>query len=228
MAWFMKIDVGNALFEYEDKSGYAGDQKTPLPFHHWNPGPKITDTSNIPTSAIQTLPGEPHDAIEIASTGVISSRLKTILEGAEPGVHQFFPVTMKRMDGTPYPDPFYIFHPTRYAPCVLLSRSGARSRIVSIHDTARLPKYFVRGDEIVISRPAYGERKIFGSLWLEPQALLVTDEVMARLKSANIHYLWTYPVKELDEPWVFENEAPQDLLACLREHPDRRLRLTPF
>jgi hypothetical protein len=228
MAWVMQIDVGNALFKYEDKSGNAHDQKTPLPFHYWNPGPKITDTSNIPTSAIQALPGEPYDALRIVSTGVISSRFKTILEDAEPGIHQFFPVTMKRMDGTPYPDPFYIFHPTRYAPCVLLSRSGISEKIVSRNDMAKVPQYIVHQDEIVISRPAYGERKIFGSLWLEPQALLVTDEVMARIKAANIQNIRTYPVKELDESWVFENEAPQDLLACLRERPDVKLRLTPF
>jgi hypothetical protein len=49
----------------------------------------------------------------------------------------------------------------------------------------------------------------------------VTDDVMDRMKAERITNLYARPAKELDEPFVFENEDPE-LAAWLASHPTLR------
>ncbi len=221
MTWYMGFWDG-PMFKWQDRSGYYADEETPLPFSLWFPGPKVTDTSNIPTVAVQTLPytEELPDVFPINSAGVVSARFKAIVETVEPDMHQFFPVELRRENGTAHVGEYFIFHPTRYAPCVLLSKSGIRSKVtVQYGRRTGLPNYHVHDGEYVISRPAYGDRKIFGSFFVEHDALLVADEVVERIKAEQLTNFRLYPVRELDKPWVFENEAPE-LAAFLKERPD--------
>ena len=221
MVWYLGIWEEGPIFKWEDKSGLYGHATTPLPFGLWTPSGKIDDTSNIPTVAVHTSgSGKVPDVKRIGDAGVISERLKNIIEDIEPGIHQFFPVTLKKKSGEAYPGHYYIFHPTQYAPCVLLSKSGIRSKVIVERGIRKgLPHYNVHADEYVISRSAYGDRKIFGSLFVMNDGLFVSDEVMARIKTAKLKSVMAYPVTELDEPWNFEKEAP-DLAAFLKDRPD--------
>jgi len=226
MAWFMSFWEGGPTpsFEWEDKSGLYGDKHTPLPFSKWTASPKVDDISNIPTVAIQTDEAPLTDVFWVGDAGVISRRFKQIIEDFEPGVHQFFPVTLKRMDGSQYDEEYFIFHPTSYAPCVLLSKCGIRSKVTVKHGPyIGLPHFHPHEDEYVISRPAYGDRKIFDSIFVMNDGLLVADDLMARIKAEDIQFLRVYPVKEIDEPWLFEKEAPE-LAAFLKDHPDIKSR----
>ena len=49
--------------------------------------------------------------------------------------------------------------------------------------------------------------------------IFVVDEFMDRIESDKLQNFMKYRVKELDEPWVFEEEAP-DLAAFLKDRPD--------
>ncbi|MBD8556233.1 hypothetical protein IFT84_17125 [Rhizobium sp. CFBP 8762] len=223
MAGYLSFWPEGPQFEWQDKSGSRVDEKTRLPFFVWVPSPKVTDTSNIPTIAIQTNKVRLVDAFRIMDASVVSARFKAIIEEFEPNVHQFFPVELRRKDGTPYEDSYFIFHPTRMAPCVLLSKSKISEIVrVKVGPRTGLPNYHVREDEYVISRPAFGERKVFGSLFLGGgggDALFVSDAVMARMKAKKLTNLITYPVEERDEPWVFEKEAPE-LVEFLKDKPE--------
>ena len=220
MVWYLGVWAEGPIFEWQDKSGSYADPDTPLPFSRWLPGPKVEDTANIPTLAIHKQGGPLPDAFWIRDAGVVSERFKAIVDDIEPNTHQFFPVTLKRKDGTPCPGKYFIFHPTRYAPCVLLSKSGVRSKvIVKRGERKGLPNYHIHYDEYVISRPSYGDRKIFGSLFIMRDGIFVVDEFMDRIEGDKLQYFMKYRVKELDEPWVFEEEAP-DLAAFLKDRPD--------
>lgn len=219
MTWYMGFWHG-PMFEWQDKSGYYGDEKTPLPFSLWAASPKVTNTENIPTAAIQLDEEQLPDVFPINSAGVVSARFKAIVEAVEPDVHQFFPIELRRKDSTLHEGDYFIFHPTRYAPCVLLSKSGIRSKVtVKYGSRAGMVNYHVHYDEYVISRPAYGDRKIFGSFSVEHDALLVTNEVVERIQAEKLTNFRLYPVRELDEPWIFENEEPE-LAAFFKDRPD--------
>lgn len=224
MAWFITIAEESApMCRWMDKPGkYVGHLAPPearvqsLPFYKWAGSPKVTDMTNIPNIAIQKDQRQPTDAFWIGSAGVVSKRFKDVIEDCEPGVHQFFPIVLQQKNGVPYEQEFFIFHPTGRVPCTLLSKMEGVERLKNI---AGEPYYWFQDSVFVISRPAYGDRKIFSTLFLKSEALLVTDDAMERIKRARIKYLRVHPVKELDEPWIFEQEAPE-LAAFLKEHPD--------
>lgn len=220
MAWLMLIWEEQPMFEWQDKSGAYADRETPMPFSMLTPSPKVFDTSNILTAAIQTGGGKPADVMRIHHCAVVSERFKRIVEEFEPGVHQFFPVTLNRKNGAPYDEAYFIFHPTQNAPCVLLSKCDLGETIIVKYGARKgMPIPHVHYDGYVISRPAYGDRKIFGSIFVKGDCLLVTDDVMARIKEENISNLYTRPAKEIDESFIFEKEDPSGA-EYLRKHPE--------
>ncbi len=87
-----------------------------------------------------------------------------------------------------------------------------------------MPIYQVDERECVISRPAYGDRKVFHSIFLDDETLLITDDVKARLEAERISGLYFIYVRELDEPWILEKEAPL-LAAFLKDHPEIALEI---
>jgi hypothetical protein len=225
MAWLMRISLDSkGDFRWLDKNGKILEgYYNKMGFWMWVPGPKVTDVSGIPTIAVRTTRAAPSDALWIPegnTAGVVSARFKVVIEEFEPGVHQFFPVTLTQKDGTIVADDYFIFHPTRYAPCVLLSKSRINSTIiVKYGPKTGMPSYQVDERECVISRPAYGDHKVFGSLFQPNKTLLITDDVKARLEAERISGLHFIYVRELDEPWIFEKEAPL-LAAFLKDHPE--------
>lgn len=235
MAWLMRISLDSkGDFKWLDKNGkvlpgyYAG-----MGFWMWAASPKVTDISGIPTVAVRTSRAAPSDALWIPkgnTAGVVSARLKSLIEEFEPDGHQFFPVTLIQKDGSVVADDYFIFHPSRYAPCDLLSKSKIRSSFRVEHGPKTgMPCYYIDEREFVISRPAYGDHKVFGSMFLDGENLLITDEVKARLETEHISGLCFHYVREMDEPWIFEKEAPL-LAAYLEEHPEFRVdyQLTPY
>lgn len=227
MAWLMRISLDSkGDFKWLDKDGkilpgyYYG-----MGFWMWAASPKVTDISGIPTIAVRTSRAAPSDALWIPkgnTAGVVSARFRSVIEEFEPDGHQFFPVTLTQKDGSVVADDYFIFHPSRYAPCVLLTKSKlSEIIIVKYGPRAGTPSYYVDEREHVISRPAYGDHKVFGSMFLDGENLLITDEVKARLEAERISGLCFHYVQELDKPWIFEKEAPL-LAAYLEEHPEFR------
>lgn len=224
MAWFMTVaEETGPMCHWVDKRGeFVGPLAPPqarvgsLPFYKWAADPKVTDLANIPTLAIQEDKRKPTDVFWIGDASVVSERFKNVIEECEPGVHQFFPFVLQQKNGVPHEARFFIFHPARYATCVLLSKMEGVEKATNIDG---IPYYSFQDNAYVISRPAYGDRKFFGAMFLWATALMVTDDAMERIKKARIKYLRIHPVKELDEPWSLEKEAPE-YAAYLRSVPE--------
>jgi hypothetical protein len=223
MAWFMNVWEEQPYFKWEEWKDGRPDL---LPFGGLTPGPKITDPSALPKTAVQKDTKKLCDVINVQDQGltliIVSARFKAIIEHFEPEKHQFFPVTLKRKSGAVYDDKYFIFHPTSNAPCVLVSKCDIQTTIVVKYGPRTgMPSKHIHYDGYVISRPAYGTRKVFGSPYVGNDSLLVTDDVMDRMKAERITNLYARPAKELDEPFVFENEDPE-LAAWLASHPTLR------
>lgn len=219
MAWYLGVWHDENCFEWQDKSGLYDHGKDSLPFGKWTPSPKVLDTANIPTVARRILGGSLEDALWIGDAGVISGRFKSIIEAAEPDRHQFFPVALTDTEGRPYPNSYFIFHPISNVPCVLLSKCRNRSTIIVKHGPRTgMPIHIPRENGYALSRPAYGDRKIFGSIFLMNKGLFVTNDVMKEIHTQKLTNLITYPATEFDEPFHFENEAP-DVAAFLERNP---------
>jgi hypothetical protein len=223
MAWFMNVWEEQPYFKWEEWKDGSPEE---LPFQGLVPGPKIADPSALPKTAVQKDTKKLCDVINVRDQGltliIVSARFKAIVEHFEPEKHQFFPVTLKRKSGAVYDDKYFIFHPASNAPCVLVSKCDIRSTIVVKYGPRTgMPIKSIHYDGYVISRPAYGTFKVFGSPYVGADSLLVTDDVMDRMKAERITNLYARPAKELDEPFVFENEDPE-LAAWLASHPTLR------
>lgn len=125
MAWLIDImhDGGEPEFEFEGKSGLAKSGPGSLPFYLWIGQPKVADITNVPTVARLINDVPLHDAFWIAHTGVVSQRLRDVIEGNEPNTHQFFPLKLHRKNGSLIPDNYFIMHVTQRVPCVFFKKS---------------------------------------------------------------------------------------------------------
>ncbi len=42
MTWYIGMEADGPMFDWQDRSGFYADEKTPLPFGVWTPSPSIT------------------------------------------------------------------------------------------------------------------------------------------------------------------------------------------
>ena len=214
-------------FEFEDAKGRSSGEGY-LPFYHWVGSEKVTDLSNIPTSARQTRKGKLTDAFWVANAGLVSPRFKDLIEEIEPDTHQFFPVTLKDTHGTTYPDPYYIWHVTQLVPCVMFKESGYTSTGLVKYGPGKGQTYYSCDDaSLVISKQAIAGRKIFSTSIICAGLLLVPDEMVKKIKKQGIKFLRIHPVVEVDRPWLPEENCPE-LLVYNEEHPDQAVSFEPL
>jgi hypothetical protein len=226
MVWFLGIWAGGPLFEWEDKSGLYGHKETPLPFGKWTPSKKITDTINIPKYAKQSGSELISDAFWIGDAGVVSARFKNIVEEYEPDRHQFFPIVLKKESGEPYSEDYYIFHPTSYVPCVLLSECKRVGRLTVRHGpNSGMPGYTVDMAGFAVSETAIGDRKIFGSIFVPNKGLFVANEIMERIQALKMTNFIEFPVKVVQKNWSLRDEAP-DIYNFMKENPNLKTYMT--
>ena len=214
-------------FEFEDATGRSSGEGY-LPFYHWVGSEKVTDLSNIPTSARQTRKGKLTDAFWVANAGLVSPRFKDLIEEIEPDTHQFFPVALKDIDGTPYPDQYFIWHVTQQVACVMFKESDNWPiGSVKYGPTVGQPIYSCHDTGLVISKSAFSHRKIFTTGAVCGGELIIPDDMVRKIKKQGIKFLRMHPVVEVDRPWLPEENCPE-LLAYNEEHPDQAVSFEPL
>ncbi|WP_068319009.1 imm11 family protein [Polycladidibacter hongkongensis] len=82
------------------------------------------DPENVPRTARRTKKKRIPDVFQTAGRCVASQRFKDLLEEFEPGVHQFFPLTLIDHDGSKVQPDYYIFNCTVAVDSILLKESG--------------------------------------------------------------------------------------------------------
>ncbi len=153
-------------------------------------------------------------------TGV-SERLRQIIEYVEPGVHQFFPVTILQRSGTPFDEKYYILNVAQKFGAQL-HRTGAPNVVreelfrTGLDNPYGSPPYLVLGD----NNPVFSRPKIAGRhLWIHTDTLnkcvVMSDAMFKRWKKEKIRRYEVFPKKgfyqEVDAPWTADEQIPQTL-----------------
>ncbi len=148
----------------------------------------------------------------------ISDQLRQIIEDIEPGVHQFFPVTILQRSGTPFDEKYYILN--------VAQKFNAQLHRPDQSDDSRREKFTLYGDqvppylELGAMNPAFSRPKIAGRhLWIHTDRLnkcaVMSDVMFKRWKKEKIRRYEVSPIKgsyqEVDNPWIAEEQIPVTL-----------------
>lgn len=191
-----------------------------LPFYLWIGAPKVAVITNVPTVARQINDVPLHDAFWIAHAGVVSERLRDVIEGIEPNTHQFFPLKLHRKNGSLISDNYFIMHVAQRVPCVFFKKSKETSlRRVRFGDSAGSPIFWCSDDGLVISKPAFGSRHLFSTSIVAGGLILVSDTLGDELKRQNIRDLYMSKITEIEDEWLPEEDVPE-FMEWLEDHPD--------
>ncbi len=211
-AYYVNMDIlSSPEFEFENYEGF-------MPFFKFARNPKFADEKYIPRSAIQLDKRKTYnDIMQVSGAYVLSDRFRAIIEDAEPGVHDFFPIEVKRKDGSPLEESYFLVGIKQFFPCVLphLSRCSKVNRTGDGRPTQTCSERY-----LVLSRPAIGKMQVFISGVIGGGKLIVSQAVGRRLIEEKIKRLDLYPVTLSDEVWDFDIHAPE-FAEWYRSNPDR-------
>ena len=91
-------------------------------WHSGNPIPPEV----LPTR-VRVLKGKgPFDWAQVGTPVLVSAAFRHCVEQLNPGQHGFFPVTMEEKDGTPRPDPFYLFNVVGRIDAIIEAKSNLK------------------------------------------------------------------------------------------------------
>jgi hypothetical protein len=222
MAWFVTVREGSHPgFTFED--GHEAELLNVL-----RGSTAIADSAKLPTSAKARDARQFKTDVVSVSSGrsgggggaVVSQDLRDAIETVEPGVHQFFPMAMKRQDGTPFDRTFYLMRVRRAFPCVLFLESDHQPiGSVKVQPNFGQPLYRCHDTGLVISKPAMAGHHLFSTSIVAGGFTIISDALMAECNRRKISGFRAHPAKELDRPWNAETEVPE-LMQWLRDHPD--------
>lgn len=189
-------------------------------------GPEIVDVSGLPTVAVAKDRREiKSDIISIDMNGyygaatVVTDRVKVAIERIEPGVHQFFPVTIENSAGKRLTDSFHIIRVRQIRCCVFFDES--RHMVIGVVRaglTKGKPIYNCREDGLVVSRKAMNGAHIFSTSVVASGLTIISDMLMGEFDRLNIQGFRRYKVEELERDWIPQSVVPE-LISWLQNNP---------
>jgi hypothetical protein len=226
MAWCVAIDYDvRPSFTFEDGSD-------PESLNGLKGEPAIADPSKLPTSARSKSPDEITTDIVSAGTqttgywgAIVSRNLRDAIETVEPGVHEFFPMVLKRQNGTVFLGEFYLLNMRRVFPCILFRESKNRYLgSVKVEPNLGQPYYFCQERGLALSKPAIAGHHLFSTYVVAGGICIMSDVLMEECQRRKVAGLAAFQASELDKPWVPEVEVPE-LLKWLETRPEQAERL---
>ncbi|MEO0637063.1 MAG: DUF1629 domain-containing protein [Pseudomonadota bacterium] len=184
-------------------------------------GHRIDEASWVSHSAVQRDRKKIAPIMGISTEFGVREDIKEIIEELEPNVHQFFEVQLKRKDGTPYQERYFVLNIAQQFPSIVLAEPD-KERWVSYGTTFYpwRPMPIEPEHEHYVSRPKVAGRHLWISQIVYPHDAFCSDELLKRiaehldvkitpatLKRAKsnlwtglVKYWKTEPVPETDEP----------------------------
>jgi hypothetical protein len=161
----------------------------------------------VPDSARQTDKKKIHDIFSMPGVNAVSQRFRDLVEEYDSGIHQFFPLALRRKDDTPIEMPYYVFNCGRRLEALLVARSNLRW-IIRQHTGEPYVERDTR-KEWVLSRPAIDGHHIWSGTDVTGGLVFFSDDFLSELNARKIRYLEQQSCRELDEPWIAaENIEP--------------------
>lgn len=189
--------------------------------------------SRFPTSATHKDRKKLADFMRMPGGNACNQRFKDLVERFEPGVHLFHPITLKRKDGAPYEEPYYIFSAQQAADFILTKMSGMEwwygpTEIKKPGDIPRPPRldqvtFFATQDYrkhkiYISSHPIKGWHIYTGFRAGFNNGVFFSNEFYKAVKSEKIKFLTEQSYcDEIDVPWD-EEENFGPALQWIREN----------
>ncbi|WP_067217518.1 imm11 family protein [Stappia indica] len=203
MAWLLELvyqawSTPQFKFDDEDKFGNRGDKAFGLSQGFW------VDPTKIPVSAQQTTKKRVPDVFPMPGCNAVSQRFKDLVEQFEPGIHQFFPLKLRRKSGFSIEQNYYVFNCMTSVDTVLVKESRFRWGRFEEIDKPRID--IDREKDIVLSRMAIETRHLWKGLYLQPigSGVFCSDAFEKALKKKKIRFLKQTYCREIDVPWLPE------------------------
>lgn len=133
---------------------------------------------------------------------VVSGRFREAVEALEPGIHAFHPLAMRDKAGETGFGEYFLFECGQTIPAVLSRKSGFDGRWQT--DYFGRPYRGLSSAQtsgLFLSKPEIAGHHLFGNLFHGPSALVMSDELMARIEPLDLRHIRAHPVEAVDEAW---------------------------
>jgi hypothetical protein len=164
--------------------------------------------------AQQTNKGKMYDMFPLPALCGVSERFRRIVEELEPGVHQFFPLTILQRSGTPFDEKYYILNVCQDFEAQLYPDLSKRVFLDERFNPPQVnyePRIRYYDGEQVFSRSTIAGRHLWRSLI---HRYFISDTLLTRLKQENIKHFELTPSKgpgysEVDQKWIARDQVPE-------------------
>lgn len=169
------------------------------------------DASRMPTQArLRFAWSKPiPDVFPTPGLNSVSKRFRDLVESFEPGAHQFFPLKLFGLDGSPLDGNYYIFNCAVGIDAIVHTASEPKW---ATDVTGRPLLYAGMEKNFEISRQAIGDHHLWCGKTVATRELFSSDAFYEAIKHNEITGLDAVYRKELDDPWVAEKELAPLLL----------------
>lgn len=181
---------------------------------------KPVDSIDVPTTADETKGRKKlADIFSMPGLNAVSSRFRDLVEGLEPGVHQFFPLKLFYKNGSRVEEDYFVFNCTVSFDCLLTAQSEVTW--YGLDDPNECPRVRVGWrDRIVLSRPAIAGRHVWCPLKIRHAGIYVSDEMYAQMSEMEMKYFDSCECDEVKYSWIpEENIGP--ILEYENQYHDR-------
>lgn len=216
------------------------DEAHNMPVFGLGTGERLPDNAPLPTSATQRDKEPLADLFSMPGLNAVSQAFKDAVEDLDPGVHQFWPINLKRKDGTPYEDRYYILNIAQSFPAIIMDEPDKEDwRVYEGGERNGEPHVLRLSGTGRVSLPATRGRHLWLSEITSCVPYYCTDAMMARLRSTMtglkidnqyekheylIKFLNARHIPETDDPWIAEEQA-RPWLDWAKSHPEKAARL---
>jgi len=145
------------------------------------------------------------DVFRAPGLNAVSQRFRELVEQFEPGMHQFFPLSVQDCDGTPLGEDIFIFNCAVGVDAIIFRNSKPNW----FKDDLNPPVLRAgMGDNFELSRPAIGDHHIWCGKTVARNKLFISDAFYTAVTS---HQIIGFRAKYRDElalPWTDNEIAP--------------------
>lgn len=149
------------------------------------------------------------DVFPLPGVNGVNGRFRDLVEEFEPGLHEFFPLSLVWEDGSPIEGDWFIFNCTVSVDTLFPEKSGAvwRDNVNGMPHISLRPNH-----DWVLSRPAIGGRHLWCSKRIRlGNGFYCSDVFYEELKRRKIKFIAAKHCEEIDELWVAEDNVDRQL-----------------
>jgi hypothetical protein len=195
---------GNPHFDFEN------EPKGPPLLWGFSSGIRFTETWRLPTSARQKDYKKLKPIFPLPGLNAVNETFRLIVEEFEPGVHQFFPIQLKRKGGTPYEDKYYIFNACQSFDCRIVAGRAVTWGESAVSEGRR---YIINiGGPLQVSRPRIAGRHMWVNDLIHSGRMCASDALFAKLAESGFKSLYPIHYEEIDMVWKADEQIPEIML----------------